>query len=91
VWQGKTADPEKGITVDEGGLLAREKREWKSGEIISAGRHISSESDEAPERFVMWKISVAVNLSMTTIGPPQLGQSRRLFTSVGVAGSGLIG
>jgi hypothetical protein len=52
VWQGKNADPEKGITVGEGGQLGREKREWKSGEIISARRHRSNESDEAPERFV---------------------------------------
>jgi hypothetical protein len=41
VWQGKNADPEKGITVGERGLLGREKREWKSGEINSARRHRS--------------------------------------------------
>ena len=46
----------KGITVGEGDLLGREKREWKSGEIISARRHRSSESDKAPEPLVMWKV-----------------------------------
>ena len=56
MWQGKNADRENGITVGKGGLLGKEKREWKSGEIISSRRHRSSASDEAPERFVMWKV-----------------------------------
>jgi len=55
VWQGKNADPEKGITVGEGVLLGREKREALGIEI---NRHISGDFSTLYVRQKVWHGSV---------------------------------
>ena len=58
VRQGKNEGVERRMTVGEASLLSGERREEGEEEIICARRRRSSESDEAPEPFVMFDRSL---------------------------------